>query len=443
MRTFFSPAPAGWMQRCAYLVLVAAVVGTVAGAAVAAPSTKFYGTGVQGYAIRGEVAPVTLTVFNRVSSSQTLGSVNFTVPTANGLSVTNPAVNQLPLLTVPTSNPAKQWTVRQVQAGGANVLEFRANSSKNALAPNESVSATISVGASCDATAGTFTSAAKQSNDFSGLRNGFAPQGLAETVAVKRLARELAFTAQPTSELVNETITPPVTVTAYTTCPDDVAIDAVGSLELDILNDSFEGAGALAGTNPRPIYNGSATFSDLSVNESGSTYTLGATFDDALTVAEEDVTAPRSAPFDIYNTLCLAGSEESCTHQTGSTKVEVPAPPPLGSMALSLSGDAKPFDCGLPSLVTSIGALATVVPDGYTTDTIDVRLTYVKAALTVALSQTTTCISKDGGASYDPVPDCRRPATVPCIASRGGTAGGDGVVVLRIDPEDPIGGTFG
>ena len=89
-----------------------------------------------------------------------------------------------------------------------------------------------------------------------------------------------------------------------------------------------------------------------------------------------------------------------------------------------------------------IGALATIVPDGYTADTIDVTLTYAKAVLTVALSQTTTCLSHDGGVTYDPVANCRKPQVVPCIASRGGTQGGDGVVVLRIDPEDPIGGTY-
>jgi hypothetical protein len=430
---------APFLRRCGWLVALALLI-TAASPAHGAPSTKFYGTDHSGYAIRGEDAPVTLKLINRPTSTQTLGSANFAIPTAHGLGVAVPGLDQT--ISVTTSNLAKVWTVRQVLLSGQRVLEFRANSVKNALAPGEYLEAPISVSASCSATAGTFTSSAKQSNDFSGVRNDVTPQGLNETVAVKRLARSIAFTGQPTSELINQTITPDVVVTAYTICPGDVATDASGTVALDILNDSSEGSGALQGTTSKPISTGTASFSDLSVNESGSTYTMGATFNDDLTVSSPDLTALRSQPFDIYNKLCLAGSEMPCEHNTPSTKVVVPAPPLLGSMALSLSGDAKPFDCGLASPVTSVGALATIVPDGYTTDTIDVTLTYAKAVLTVALSQTTTCLSHDGGVSYDPVPNCRRPEIVPCIASRGGTQGGDGVVVLRIDPEDPIGGTY-
>ena len=317
MGKLLGPARAAWMQRCAYVVLILAVLGTVAGAAVAAPSSKFYGTDLFGYAIRGEVAPVTLRVINRPASTQTLGSVNFEIPTAQGIGVTVPALNQT--VSLLTSDPAKSWTVTQVLASGKYILQFRANASKNALDPGQLLDAPISVSASCTAVAGSFTSSARQSNDFSGARNEFTASGLNVSVAVKRLARKIAFTAQPTSTTVNTVIAPAMKVTAFTVCPSDVAIDASGSVALDLSNDSAEGEGLLQGTATKSISAASATpgvatFDDLSVSLSGATYSLGAKFDDDLTLTGPDLTAlQRGRDLDIYDSVCTNNGQPTCS----------------------------------------------------------------------------------------------------------------------------------
>ena len=186
IRAFARPARGG------RLLLLGLLVGMFAASAQAATSTKFYSATVTPTPVEaGVLATFTVTVNNLNTSTQSLGSANVTVPASFAV----PSGTGCLTVTAPAG---KNWTACYV----APNIEFRAASSKDAILPGSSVSATIQAtpsAASLVASDFTWLTVAKQSNSFSGppgnsfIRTGGDP--------VVRVVGRLCTSAQPTCQL--------------------------------------------------------------------------------------------------------------------------------------------------------------------------------------------------------------------------------------------------
>src|SRR5436309_3050782 len=86
-------------------------------------------------------------------------------------------------------------------------------------------------------------------------------------------AAKLAFNQQPTTTAAGQTITPAVTVQIQDA--NGNLTNSTSSVAIAILNNPS--SGTLTGTTPVTAVNGTATFSDLSINKGGTGYTLQAT----------------------------------------------------------------------------------------------------------------------------------------------------------------------
>ncbi len=86
-------------------------------------------------------------------------------------------------------------------------------------------------------------------------------------------ATQLVFTGQPSNAAANAAIAPAVQVTALDSLG-NVATSFTGSVTLVIGTDGAGGGSILAGTIPQTAVAGVATFSDLSINQAGTLFTL-------------------------------------------------------------------------------------------------------------------------------------------------------------------------
>jgi hypothetical protein len=90
-------------------------------------------------------------------------------------------------------------------------------------------------------------------------------------------AAVLVFTQQPTSTLADTDISPPVVVVVRDAFGNTVTGFA-GTVAMTIANDASLGGNAvLAGGGPITVVNGTATFSNLQIDQLGIGYTLQAT----------------------------------------------------------------------------------------------------------------------------------------------------------------------
>jgi hypothetical protein len=267
-----------WTSRRKVAVFVLAGLGVAAlGGSVrsgnAATSTKYYSTTLAPLSVgAGATAGETLTLKNSATSSQTLGSENVTVP--SGYSATAGDA---------TASAGKDWTAT-VSSG---VIQLRAKTTGDALAPGESVSVPLSVKVPCDPTASgaVWTTEAKQSNGFNGPPgNGFAlVKGTSDPALTTTGSCSFRF-ASPTS-----------TQTAGSSI--DVTVQAVDGAGHDTT--SFNGPATLSGTfgstYGAPSY-GSLRFTIGSATSTATTYT--AEKDRTLTATAGSITGT-SNPFDV------------------------------------------------------------------------------------------------------------------------------------------------
>lgn len=162
--------------RRAAFTAVAVLVLVAAGARLQAShagntQTKYYTTSLSASTAGAgaTLSSVTLTLTNSNTppyvSTQSLGSENVTLPAGFGVSAGTPVA----------AGGSKTW-VSPVQIGMVTlsdgvhkVLQLRAASSQDALAPGESLQVTLTVSVPCGASGSTnWVTEAKQSNDFSG-----------------------------------------------------------------------------------------------------------------------------------------------------------------------------------------------------------------------------------------------------------------------------------
>lgn len=405
-----------WRRSVWALALAALVVGLV-GAAQAAPSTKKYQVTIDPVtAAAGSTANHTLTLRNDTTSSQQLGSANVSVPAGF-------AVNSVG---TPTASGGKSWSA----ALGTNVIELRAASQSDSLAPGQSVSTSMSVTTACNANSGQpWGTVAKQANNFSGSGNDFKSLGdpaLTVTQGGGTVAR-LVFVQQPPATTEKNS---PFTVSVKAV--DSCGFDTTSSQSASLAYGSNPGGATALNLTPQSLSSGTATFSGVSVDETGVGYTLVA--------SATGFQSATSNTFNVVDALCVP-TDPVCeaTDDSGTTRVKTPAPPPGGTMAFTFSGLGTSFDCGDGTLQT-IGAQTTIDPNGYT-QPIDVTLTWIGVVPQGGgVAHFTFCLSKDEGVSYFEVPDCNKRATnLPCERSRNSAGVANLEIVMRIAPDDPIG----
>lgn len=146
-------------------------------------------------------------------------------------------------------------------------------------------------------------------------------------------ATQLAFTVQPGATNAGASITPAVQVTALDALGNTVT-SFNGSVALAI--GANPGAGTLSGTNPALAVNGTAIFSNLSINRAGSGYTLRATSGalPAATSAAFDIIA--GAPHFVFTTQ--PGNTTAGATINGTSGIQVTAKDDLGNTVTTFVG---------------------------------------------------------------------------------------------------------
>ena len=409
------------------LVLALATVVIAVASAQAAPALKknYTVSITPGLAAPGSTGSYTLTLTNS-GGSQSLGSANIEVPSGfTDVAVISPS---MPGWSMSKSNPQE--------------IQWRAGTSSNAIQPGGAKStATLTVTAAshgsfsgtCSSTSPwTWTSAAKQSNDFSGTGNDFTPTADASlTVAA------LAFTTQPVQTL-SKAILPAVEVTLQDDCGTTLS-SVPGDVGVSLGNNPSEGT--LSGGTPQALSSGGvATFKGLTIDASGVGYTLLATPGSSLNI---DPSAP-SSPFNIIDTLCThIGGSPTCTASNPNTTVSVPVPAGSAQTALSVGNPTEPpRRCPTTGTLTQVGSVVTIAPQSYPTRaTVSVTLVYAASvATTPGTSSYVVCVLMSDGSSVQAL-SCTKSAP-PCVSNRSRNGTGGLVIVLTIDATDPGGVTY-
>lgn len=231
-------------------------------------------------AAAGSAASFTITITDDPTSTQGLGSANVTIPSGfTGVTAGTP-----------TASGGKVWTATV----GDGFVKLRATgaTSVNRIEPGQSVSVVVSATVPCAAvgTSFTWTTAAKQSNDFKGNNNSFTRVGAEPSVTL---------TAGSLDHLVFDTVS---TQTAGQPFAVNLrAVDACG--------------------NPTGSFSGNVTISGLANAPSGATptYSPAATVSFSGGVATWTVTAVRAG------TAQLTGTTGTTTVQSNTFTV-LPAP---------------------------------------------------------------------------------------------------------------------
>jgi len=412
----------GWY--CGALLALAAVVIAVSSAQAAPAQKKTYTILISpGLAAPGSTGSFTLTLTNS-GGSQALGSANIAVP--SGFTVSIPA-------------PTSGWSVT---ATSPQVIMWRAPSSASAIQPGANSQVTLSVGAgmsgfACSTNPWTWTSAVKQSNDFSGTGNDFTLQP--GTADASLTVAKLVFTTQPSQTLVSTSIAPAVQVTLRDLCGSTLG-SVAGDVTLSI-GTNPSGGTLTGGTPPVSLSAGTATFSALKIDTSGVGYTLIATPGSSL-----NIDPSVSTSFNVIDALCThSGGLPSCTtSNTGKdTTVSVPVPSDSAQTALSVGKPSQTLtDCTTGTL-TQVGSIATIAPTNYPPGaTISVTLKYAASvATTPGTSSYVVCVKLSDGSFVQALP-CNKSAP-PCVSNRSRDGTGALIIVLTINATDPGGVTYG
>jgi large repetitive protein len=404
------------LMRNGVTALVLAALVVAVGSAQASTSTKFYAASIAPTTVSAgsSSAQLTLTLTNMAGSTQTLGSANFTAPAA--WTISSPAAGgSMPV----TSDEGKPWTV----ANAANLIQLRASSPGDALAPGHSVSATVTTSIPCTAVGtATWATQAKQSNSFNGPPgNDFARTGSDPAVTVT--AGGGSFASLVFDPVGRQSAGTPfqVTVTAKDTC---------GFTKAD-----YSGAtlgGTLAGS---PTY-GAFTWSN-GVGTASVTAPVSQT--GAMLTASDGPINGSSNTFDVFDAICTANTlcETSNSSTDVSTVVDSNTP---ATMALMLSELGAQFTCN-NSTHNAVGSLVTLDPQGYAGKTFLATLRYSKSAAPgTGVANFIVCLGKSG--MFTQLDPCKKNGPAPCIDSRNRNGVGDLVIVLRLDTSDPVGGTY-
>jgi hypothetical protein len=423
------------MRRLRGAALVAMVAGAVAlvGSAQATTSTKTFDASVVPAAVPGAgTAQLTFTLTNDSSSQQTLGSANFTAPT--GWSASTTSTQQV----LSTVNQNK-WNAcsgdgTTCLAPPNNVVQFRAASSGDALAPGDSVHATFTVQTACSlSTNATWHVDAKQSNDFSGRPgNGF----LAGTTDLQPLG-SFSIGLNPTQP----TTAGPFTITA-------TALDTCGTTKTN-----YNGAAPYAGSLVTTGLDGASGFQTWGgwsngansetitplVAQSGNTAAVGDTVGGPVAVITKTLT------FAVLDTVCTGSCHFGSNGNTASSPIQIDSKVPGGAvLGLGFNRNVvltPTYICGASTSAVD-GLAALIAPSGYGANTAyTLTLTYSNALTNGRpVSSFAFCLSENGTTWSLPLPACPVVAPTPCVISQKRVPSGALQIVLQLYSNDPYGG---
>lgn len=418
-----------------------ALAGVVAvGVAQAAPSTKNYDAAVTP---SGGPLQLTITLKNDTSSQQTLGSANFVAPA--GLS-----------LTPGTATPLKAgWTAcigDGMTCGATPNTTVMLRSSKGAeLSSDTFMQASVAVtrNAACSSanpSSATWRVFVKQSNDFSGNGNDFAPK----TIDLNPLGRfDVQTIGDPRfgSYYVSRETEPSFAfvATAYDTCgnvkknyngastftpPDTYGVS------LTKVGDSLDGTSlpSLAWTGGV----GTATPITPVVAQVGN----------SLRIADATGITRDSNTFDVVDHLCDSGTTCRWQDTTQDTTVVADIPAAGGTIGVGFkkSSAVPTFLCG--TRTTAIGSIVEIVPSAqFPTGPYTVSMIFSKKVSgSGPASGFVVCLSKDNGATWGdfnppgdniPLAACSTTVPAPCVSSKKRISGGALEVDLSLNPIDP------
>lgn len=408
----------GFMRGGLTLLVLAAVVIAV-GSAGAATSTKYYSASIVPNNVQAgsSAAQFTLTLTNTTASTQTLGSANFTPPP--GWTIGAPAAGTTQAV---TSDQGTNWNVSNV----SNVIQFRATTSGDAIAPGHSVSATVTTSVPCSAvgTKAAWTTQAKQSNSFNGPPgNDFVRTGSDPSVTISAGSGSLASFVFASIDRQAANTPFQVTVTAK---------DACGFTKTD-----YSGGAALGGNLA-----GSPTYGPLTWSSGVGTASVTPSVSQSgamLTATDGQVTG-QSNSFDIFDAICTASTLCEASNPTTDVTTFVDSNTPA-TMGLMLGTPGAQFTCN-GSTNHAVGSLVTIDPRNYAGSTYLVTLRYSKSAAPgTGVANFVVCLGKSG--TFTQLNPCKsKTGGTPCIDSRNRNGVGDLVIVLRLSPSDPVGGTY-
>ena len=208
----------------------------------------------------------------------------------------------------------------------------------------------------------------------------------------------LAFNVQPSNTNVGATITPAVTVRILDA--ENNATTSTANVTLSI--GTNPGGGTLSGTTTVAAVNGTATFSNLSIDKIGNGYTL--------TASSAGLIGTSSNPFNIISPASISGTKTVSGVFTPGSTVTYTVVISNGGPATQLDNPGPEFTDVLPSSLTLVSANAT---SGTATATIGTNTVNwngsiaVSGSVTITITATIhnlpdgTTVSNQGTISYD------------------------------------------
>ena len=358
-------APRASLATLFTALLVGAALVAVIGSAQAAPSKKLYSATVRLTDATTSLSTFTLKLTNDPSSQQTLGSANFTPPSGVALGAVVGAADR------------PGWTAT-VENGA---VAFRSASSSVALPRGESVSADVGVtiAPSCSATLpATWTTRAKQSNDFSGQ-----PGNDAQLNASASDLTPLGSFSVSTIETSEGGQSIPAVITGTSKPWTATAKDTCGATKINYsgatLTRTFLTGASFTPTSGLSWSNGVGTVTFVPhVTETANNLTVT---DDITKVTNT------SNDFDVSDTLCTPADIEPCHWQDkqGNPGILADATSPpaganlgIGFNSSELSPPRKNFSCNKPGDTDPApigGSVVNINPRGYAVP-FTVSLTY-------------------------------------------------------------------
>jgi hypothetical protein len=417
------------------LVAGGLLTAVVAGASAAGASSggtcvssgKCYLTTVAPQSVAAGVSQAFTVTVTDEATTQTLGSVQVTAPSG--------------------------FVVSGASGGSASHTSTSALFLNLNLRPGQSAPLTVDATAPCSGGASGWSVEAKQSNQFNGSGNDFALDPASSLAAIVSGSCSLAFANQPNGTAVGMPITTKVGGTG-----DPVSVEVLdgnGNLltsstaAVTVAIGANPGSGALAGTSTVDASGGVGSFPGLSINQTGSGYTLGAT-------SPGITPAPPSSYFNIWGALqscsgpqCSGSSSSKTTTGTVTTSSATSGEflgVGLGGVTFSCRGSYQPvsdplsFDVLSQSGVADSSALFSV--------TLKLSKQQVQSSGHPGASTWQICFGSDvpftalpatsgtatiGGVTYYTglLPDCNNAdSNAPCVVSRNKDNAGNEIVTF-------------
>jgi hypothetical protein len=384
-------------------------------------------------AVAGESHAFTVTVTNE-ATTQTLGSVQVTAP--SGFVVTG------------ASGGTASYT-----SGAALFLNL-------GLSHGQSATLTVDTTVPCTGSTSAWGTQAKQSNQFNGSGNDFVLDPLSSLAASVTGSCSLVFVGQPNGTAAGSQITTQVGSTGSP--PSVEVLDGAGNLltsstaAVTMAIGSNPASGTLSGTTTVDAVAGIASFAGLSIDQTGTGYTLGA--------SSPGITSATSSYFAIWGVLqgCSGGkcSGSSSTKTTTGTVTTSSASPGqflgvgLGGASFSCGGSYQPVSDPLSFDVLSQSGTAD--PNAQFAVKLQVSKQVVQSSGHPGASTWQICFGSNvpftalpntagtatiGNVTYYTglLPDCNNTETnVPCVQSRNKDNAGN-VIVTFLGSGDAFG----